>query len=498
MEPLSVLLVDDDPDLGNLMRMLLSREAPDISFHFVEGGGRCLEYLKENRTDCIVSDYQMPGMNGMELLLAIRDQGNDVPFIFLTGQGNEEVARDALKGGADDYFTKDIGLAHFARITNSVLQSVKKRRAVQSKRKAERDWAETFDAIDDLITLQRTDFTIERCNRAACEKLSRDGEDIAGKKCYEIFHGTAGPIPNCPAVELMEGGAVPVTHEVAVGDRVYEVKVCPVMADGSFNTFVHIAKDITKRKVAEQALIHEKEFTDTVVNSLPGAFYVYDDQLRLVRWNRRYMEVLGVPPGEERQLNALDTVAEEDRELAASKIRDIMIDHKDAESELTVVDVHGKKTPFYCTGSPLVVDGRTYLVGVGIDITERKKAEQAVERSSDTLRTILDSVNFGMVVVGRDRIIRMVNRTALQMAGYASESDVVGKPCHNVICPAEEGKCPVFDLGMDLDLSHRALLHRDGRAIPVLKSVSRIPLGGEDVLLETFVDISGGKLMDVQ
>lgn len=112
-------------------------------------------------------------------------------------------------------------------------------------------------------------------------------------------------------------------------------------------------------------------------------------------------------------------------------------------------------------------------------------------RSNEVLTTILDSVNFGMMIVGKDRRIRRANRTALKMMGYDSEPDIVGRECHNVICPSEQGRCPVLDLGIQVDLSERVVLDRDGNRVPVLKSVSLVTLGGEEVLLETFVEVRG-------
>ena len=131
--------------------------------------------------------------------------------------------------------------------------------------------------------------------------------------------------------------------------------------------------------------------------------------------------------------------------------------------------------------------------GVSHDITRQKQFEQAILRSNEMLKNILDGVNFGMMVIGRDCIIRMVNKTALRMMGYASESEIVGKTCHKVICPSEIGRCPILDLGMHLDLSERVLLDRLGDKIPILKSVSPIMLGDEELMLETFVDLSGRK-----
>jgi len=132
MEPLKILIVDDDPDLANLIRFKLKQEAPNFSITFVDGGNECLEYLETNNVDCILSDFQMPGMSGMELLQTLRQRGNDIPFIFITGQGNENVAREAFKEGADDYFTKDFGFARFAKIINSVENAIKHRNVERS------------------------------------------------------------------------------------------------------------------------------------------------------------------------------------------------------------------------------------------------------------------------------------------------------------------------------------------------------------------------------
>jgi CheY-like chemotaxis protein len=108
--------------------MRLQREAPGFEINTFGAGGECLEHLKSGNADCILSDYQMPIMNGMQLLSLVRGMGHDVPFIFITGQGNEELAREAFKNGANDYFTKDIGFAHFTRIINSIEQAVRQRR----------------------------------------------------------------------------------------------------------------------------------------------------------------------------------------------------------------------------------------------------------------------------------------------------------------------------------------------------------------------------------
>ncbi len=134
MKQLRLLIIDDDPEISGYIKMMLAHDAPHFRIDMLESSRECLEYLRENEVDCILSDYQMPEMGGMELLETIRSSGSDIPFIFITGQGSEEVAREAFKHGANDYFTKDIGFAHFPRIINSIEQAVKNREDNRQRR----------------------------------------------------------------------------------------------------------------------------------------------------------------------------------------------------------------------------------------------------------------------------------------------------------------------------------------------------------------------------
>ncbi len=110
--------------------------------------------------------------------------------------------------------------------------------------------------------------------------------------------------------------------------------------------------------------------------------------------------------------------------------------------------------------------------------------------SEQHLQRIIDSVNCGIMLVDtQDRRIVSINRAGALIAGRAP-GEVVGQHCHQFICPRELHRCPVLDEGEAIDLSERTLLHADGRAVPVLKSVARIDHEGASLLVESFIDIS--------
>ena len=138
--------------------------------------------------------------------------------------------------------------------------------------------------------------------------------------------------------------------------------------------------------------------------------------------------------------------------------------------------------------------GRDELGSLAITINQTlealERSQEQVREREGVLSAILDTLPAGVLIVGRDKVIRQSNRAARQMAGLAEGEDVVGQICHNHICPAQIGQCPVFDKGQTVDNTERVLLRSDGSRLPVLKTVVPLRLQGEDVLLEVFVDIS--------
>jgi len=122
----------------------------------------------------------------------------------------------------------------------------------------------------------------------------------------------------------------------------------------------------------------------------------------------------------------------------------------------------------------------------------RRRAVKALRTSELAHRSLTENLPIGVMVVGRDKRVRTINRAALAMVD-ADEADVVGKVCHRIICPTKKDKCPVLDLGDSVNNSERVLIGRGGKRIPILKTVIPINLDGEDVLLEAFADISEQK-----
>lgn len=253
MEPLKVLIVDDELDLATLTKMRLSKEAPHFHIAALKSGRDCLEYLQDHHVDCILSDYQMPGMNGMQLLKSLRGNQSDIPFIFVTGQGNEAVAREAFKNGADDYFTKDIQeFAYYAKIINSVEQSVKLRSSEKFKRDAElalyhekNKLEAILENIGEGISIQDRDLKILYQNKAHRNLIGPH----TGEYCYRAYERLDEACKDCPVVMSFKDGRVHTMRRVTVSEKGalhVEITASPLSDHtGEIIAGIEVVRDIT-------------------------------------------------------------------------------------------------------------------------------------------------------------------------------------------------------------------------------------------------------------
>ena len=120
-------------------------------------------------------------------------------------------------------------------------------------------------------------------------------------------------------------------------------------------------------------------------------------------------------------------------------------------------------------------------------LKEQNQLAEKLELALKSTDAIIDNVPFGIIIVGKDKIVRRTNRTALEILGKNAD-EVEGRICHENICPAQLESCPVLDEHLELDNSPREALGPGNIRIPILKTVIPFTSDGEDVLLEAFID----------
>ena len=124
---IQVLLIDDEKNQIELAKLNLEKTDTSLKVTGAQTVTEAMTILKTIKPDCVVSDYLMPEMNGIELYLAIKEFG--VPYILYTGRGSDEVAGAAFSVGVDDYVRKEPNLAHYEVLARKIRHAVDKKRS---------------------------------------------------------------------------------------------------------------------------------------------------------------------------------------------------------------------------------------------------------------------------------------------------------------------------------------------------------------------------------
>jgi PAS domain S-box-containing protein len=119
--------------------------------------------------------------------------------------------------------------------------------------------------------------------------------------------------------------------------------------------------------------------------------------------------------------------------------------------------------------------------------------QDQIRKAEERSRTILSAISVGtMIIHPKTKVIVDVNPVGAGIIGL-SRDEIIGRTCHKFVCPKEEFQCPITDFGQTIDNSERVLLNAEGKEVPVIKTVTRVILGDEELLLESFVDITERK-----
>jgi PAS domain S-box-containing protein len=390
---------------------------------------------------------------------------------------------------AMDEKNKPIGFQGFGRdITD-------RKKSEVALHKAKEEWEQTFDAVQDLIMIIDSNHRIIRVNKTMADRLGMSSEEMIGQACYEIVHGTGKPLELCPHSLLLKDHmfhTAEVREERLDGDFI--VTVSPLInSKGGLMGSVHVAHDITQRKKAEKILAqNESRFRDI---SLSMADWIWEIDLK-----GRYVFSAG---------NSKKTLGYDNDELLGKTPFDFMPKDEALKIKKSFMEIISKKQPIVdlknwnlrkdgtrvcllTNGVPIIDDDGelTGYRGIDKDITKTLEIEEKLKQSLEVTEKIIDNIPIGMVIVGEDKMIQRINKAALAMTGYDTKEEILGLSCHQNICPAKKGKCPITDLGQVVDQSEKTIICKDGRLIPVYKTAMPLEIDGQDVIIEAFMDIT--------
>jgi len=208
-----ILLVDDEEELLDIALRFLKREEPPFKLFTAILAQEALQKLEEKQFDVVVSDYQMPEMDGLKLLKKLRDEGNLIPFIMFTGRGREEVAMRALNLGADYYLMKDAGsrslYGELAHIIRKLLRQVQAEEALKESEKKYRNLTE--QSLQSITIFQ--DGGVVYANPAAEQLTGYTIEEIRAISPKELIHPDDRKLVAGRLQDRLTGRSVPPSYE---------------------------------------------------------------------------------------------------------------------------------------------------------------------------------------------------------------------------------------------------------------------------------------------
>ena len=358
------------------------------------------------------------------------------------------------------------------------------------------------DALAEGVFVMDQNGAILSVNLSACRILGYDAAEMIGRSAHELFHWHAHndylDPNNCPIYNKICHGQ-PYDGEDYFQHKngsVFSVEIAsrPIRIQGDLVGSVAAFRDITERKNAEEALKRSEEKArklSTAVEQSPTSIIITDADGAIEYVNPKFVESTGY--------SFEEAVGQTPRILKSgamsaevyAQLWSAIASGREWKGELQNSRKNGEAFWVFTSISPIrSAEGRiTHYIAVNEDISDRKSMEEELREKEAIQRTLMESLPVGLIIVdARTRIIEQVNPTMARLFGAPAEA-IIGHRCHQFLCPSCECNCPILDHGQKADNSDRILVRHDGSQLPILKTVNRIKIRGEEKLLECAVDI---------
>jgi two-component system cell cycle sensor histidine kinase/response regulator CckA len=388
---MKILHLEDNLHDAELVRELLVEGWPDCSVTAVTDEGGYRAALAGGAFDVIISDFTLVRFDGASALKIARELAPGTPFIYVSGTIGEERAIEAVLAGASDYVIKD----RMQRLTTAIRRALRESGERRQRRDAEtalRESNERFQLVARATNDAIWDWDLAAdtlwWNESYCIlfRYPPDARESRVSDWIERIHPEDRARVHDKIYAAINRGLTTWTDEYRyrradgtyadVLDRGY------VLRDdtGKAYRLLGSMQDITERKQALAAVIRERDFSNAVLNSLPGIFYLYDESLKFIRWNSHFAQVSGYTDTEIAHMSPLDFFTGKERELVKARIAEVFAKGQ-ADVEAGFVTKKHRHIPYYFTGSLILIDGRRCLIGVGTDITEKRKLQEQFLRA---------------------------------------------------------------------------------------------------------------------
>jgi PAS domain S-box-containing protein len=541
----SVLYVDDELNLLELTKLFLEFKG-EFSVDTKTSAQDGLDLLKNRAYDAVISDFQMPGMDGIEFLKIVRSTFDDLPFILFTGKGREEVVIEAIDNGVDFYIQKgEDARSQFARLENKIKLAVQRKCRRDTHIHSDHQIYDFINFLPDAIFAIDKQGAVIAWNKAIEEMTGVAAVEMLGKNHHEYARVIYGE--NCPAlIDLVFNSDATIEQSypdlVRMAGDVIIAETQGALPQGLSRTLSRTAiplrdnkrnivgalesiRDITLQKNAEIALLEHETRKHAGVNSrapeeqrdygqkieeitasLPGVVFQYyirpNNEKGVCFVNEQVSETIFGFDHSDKNFFRWFTgqVHPDDRDMFIGSVDD---SQKKAESwnvEGRFIKPSGETIWFCGMGSPVVHGDELVYSGILLDITEKKTAEEKLRESEEKFRSLVEHSPESILIVDSQGTILFANNAVVRTIEARDCTSLIGRNVIDFIAPeSREDMAREFmqiSRGSGSCLAHYSFLSAQGKKIRVESLGTMIVYEGKIAAFLSIRDITESKRVE--
>nr|WP_319580590.1 response regulator [uncultured Methanospirillum sp.] len=462
---LKVIYVDDEVPLLQLGKIFLERSG-SITIDTVSSAKEALKMIPAGNYDAIISDYQMPGMDGIEFLQVIRETIGDIPFILFTGRGREEVVIQAINNGADFYLQKGGDpVPQFVELEHKIHQAAFRKKTEGLLCQSERTSRALLNATADAVALLDINLNILDANDVFSDRVSSKPLDVIGKNLSEFTSEDVYNTRKQKFDEVVQTKRA-IRFEDSNNDLNLENNFYPIFNEnGDIVRFAVFTRDITSSKRKESELSNAYEKIAQEEEELRNQFDLLAESEKLVKASEERLlmaqaighmgcwefdrtkqtfwgsvearKILGIPLDcEEISIADLEERIIEN-EFSKESFLNLIFNNTEYNITYKVNPLDGSPHKIVHSVGKVEKDSEgkiTRVIGVIRDVTQEKLAEKNLIYVNNLLESLIKQAPYAILLIrGTPENITVIinNRFSSQMLGdpvYSGDPVDVNKP----------------------------------------------------------------------
>lgn len=452
-QQLKILHLEDNKADAELVRIALEGKFPKIELHHIYKKADFISHMQNNNYSLILSDYNLPGFDGMEALETALKMRPDWPFIFISGTIGEERAVEALRLGATDYVLKE----NMAKLPFVIKRAIKEKHDREEKENTKQEIFQAHQLLESVfdnthmqVAYLDVNMNFLKVNKAYAITENQLPEYFLGKNHFALFPNKENErifydVVRTGKPHFAYAREFFYEHQPEKGATYWDWSLVPTLdaagkVMGLVVTLLNVTERIkaeTNRKLAEQNL----QFATDILNRVSSLVIVVNKKTDLIYVSPSAKNVLGYQPHELLgqnwwKLTTLDNKQRTQEKQLAQRILKkglLVFDHYHERE----IKTKSGKIKWIAWSKAETDDG--LLIGVGQDITLRKQAEKSLALSEHRYRTLFENMNEGLLFSTENGEIIFVNNQFEKLTGYSSK-ELVGKNGYELLLDESERK----------------------------------------------------------